>query len=168
MSASIIRVILITAVFIHSGFLNSPAQGKIFQCVNSNGNPVRVVEVKELKTMSRAALDSADNSPVVLKNSKILSWIKEETRLYFFAHECAHHALGHTISERHNMDLEIEADCWAATKLVQEKILDAEQIRLVQREINAFGVIEWRIAPGPFRQIEIMECVESNLEKIIE
>ncbi|HSG04777.1 MAG TPA: hypothetical protein VLB09_00105, partial [Nitrospiria bacterium] len=94
-------VFVMTTGFFLLGVSASPAEEKIFQCRDAEGNPVKTVEMKDMKTMSRAAIDSADSSPVVLKNSTILSWIKEETRVFFFAHECAHHALGHTIAAQY-------------------------------------------------------------------
>lgn len=157
-------LILILLTLAAGNFSSSPeaAEAGDFHCNDAEGKPVRVVEMKDTKFLSTAARDSSDQSRVVLQNNTILSWIKNETRLFFLAHECAHHALGHSIAPTYDMALEIEADCWASRKLVEDGLLDEEQVRLIQRDLYTFDVAEWRIAPGPFRQIDIAACVEAG------
>src|SRR4051812_16712352 len=105
-SARFIRLILV--LFISS--IYAASQSLTFDgCRDINGVPVGSVEKRALRDIAMATI--YNGSPVIFYNPTVLSWVSPSTRLFFYAHECGHHALGHPLTGV-QPGQEQAADCW--------------------------------------------------------
>jgi hypothetical protein len=96
-------------------------------------------------------------SPVIRYNTNVLSQMSEPTRRFFYVHECAHHALRHTVNAP-SLRNEKDADCWALNAMRNQMNLSIEEMRAIQQDIAAMGRGDWTHMPGPQRSIELEQC----------
>jgi hypothetical protein len=98
-----------------------------------------------------------NGAPIIIYNPVVLSWLQPQTRVFFYAHECAHHALAHLANRPPNM--EQDADCWAVRTLVSNGIIGLNDVRIIQGDIARFGQGDWSHLPGPARAINLQACL---------
>jgi hypothetical protein len=133
------------------------AQGPVYEgCVDSSGVPVVSVPAN-IPDIAMARI-LADGRPAILYNLYVLSWVSAPTRLFFYAHECAHHVLGH-LTAALGSDAEHKADCWAIRTLQDSQLVDDTDISAIQLDIARFGRGDWAHLPGPARAIDLRECL---------
>ena len=87
------RLVFLAVVF----FALSPAisaQVTFDGCLDIRGMAVASIPNNNLNDVAMAVLSPKDE-PVIIYNPLALSWSQPQTRLFFYYHECAHHALGH-------------------------------------------------------------------------
>lgn len=125
-------------------------------CADSRDRLVRSM----VDTSLSKIVDSADmqSRHVVRYNPGVLTSLNPKVRLFFFTHECARYALGYSPNSR-TLRQEQAADCYAATTLVAESILDEQDIAEVQEVSAKFGDDVWRFLPGIRRPLELKECL---------
>jgi hypothetical protein len=125
-------------------------------CTDFRGIPV--ASVADVGVQDVAVATYAPNgAPVIVYNVGALRWLAPPTRMFFYAHECAHHALGHGVS-RHPMTAEQEADCWGIRELVRRNLISPADFRAIQNDIARFGRGDWTHLPGPQRASKLGEC----------
>src|SRR5437016_2336337 len=91
------RVLVLLSAFLLSVPCPIEAQTITFDgCVDSRGIPVASVRQPGLGDVAKSTLDPKGR-PVIVYDPVVLSWFHPQTRLFWYAHECAHHALGHTL-----------------------------------------------------------------------
>ena len=73
-------------------------------------------------------------------------------------HECAHHALGHTVTAI-SLENENAADCWAINTMKDTLGLSIDELHAIQRDISFGGRADWTHLPGPERAINIDSCL---------
>jgi hypothetical protein len=137
---------LILGLFMISLFsLNAEAQKVTFDgCRDINGYAVASVSNASIQDIAMATI--ANGNPVILYNPYVLANTRAQTRLFFYAHECGHHALGHALKGL-RLGQEQEADCWAINKLVELKLVSDQDISLIQADIARFGRGDWTHLP---------------------
>lgn len=128
-------------------------------CSDING--VQVASVSNTSIQDVAMATIASGRPIILYNPVVLANTRSQTRLFFYAHECGHHALGHTLSGL-RLGQEQEADCWAINKLVELELLADRDISLIQSDIAQFGRGDWTHLPGPQRAINLRRCLDKG------
>ena len=79
-------------------------------CNDFRGLPVQLIVDPTLNDVGMATLD-AFGRPIMLLNPRVLQGLPPSLQLFWYGHECAHHALGHVV--RRHLSNEAEADCWA-------------------------------------------------------
>lgn len=126
-------------------------------CVDFRGKPVASILDPFVQDVAMAIYLTRDN-PVIVYNPEVVSWLTNPTRLFFYAHECAHHVLGHGVNG-HSLASEQQADCWALRELVSRRLLNDDDIGAVQRDIALFGRADWTHLPGPKRAINLRACM---------
>ena len=119
-------------------------------CVDYRGVPVASVPNYQLNDIAQA-IPNAYGTSVIQFNPQVVAWVSPATRLFFYAHECAHLAVP--------TGDESAADCWAATMLVNRGLLNALGIQIVEGEIARFGRADWSHVGGPQRAINIQACL---------
>jgi hypothetical protein len=125
-------------------------------CIDFRGIPV--ASVADMRVQDVAIATYAPNGrPVILYNANVLRWLAQPTRIFFYAHECAHHALGHGVSG-HPMTIEQEADCWAIRELASRDIISPLDFRTIQNDIARFGQGDRTHLPGPQRAANLGLC----------
>src|SRR5688572_5140707 len=95
-------------------------------CVDYRG--IAVASVRNDGINDVAIARSAPNgAPIIEYNVQVLAKLQPQTRLFFYAHECAHHALAHGV-RGHPLTREQEADCWAVRTLTERGDLDDDDM----------------------------------------
>ena len=129
-------------------------------CVDMRGIPVASVLDYNLNDVATAAL-APNGAPIILYNPRVLASTRWQTRLFFYAHECGHHALGHPL-EGLRPGQEQEADCWGIRTLVEAGRLSDTDISLIQQDISNFARGDWTHLPGPQRAINLRLCLGNS------
>jgi len=78
--------------------------------------------------------------------------------LFFYAHECAHHALGHTTYGQHPLIREKEADCFAISWLTTNGYISDFELTQLMNELSGIPGDGWVYLPGPQRAISVGSC----------
>lgn len=126
-------------------------------CVDYRGLPVASIMWPGLGDVAKAAYDAQGN-PIIYYDPNVLMWLSPATRLFFYTHECGHHALGH-LTRWNQAGIEQEADCWAINTLVNDGLIDEDDVRTIQSDIWRFGRADWSHLPGPQRAINLRRCL---------
>ena len=127
-------------------------------CHDYYGRPVMSVPNDRLPDVARAFV-APNGQPVIEYNRYVLSSLSPQSRLFWYGHECGHHALGHNFGTSHPLSVEQEADCFGIVTLVEEGYLDLGDIRIIQREISR-SPGDWTHLPGPRRAVNLGRCLE--------
>lgn len=136
---------------------NAYAQVMWTNCVDASG---RQVAFRETPGTNNFYAKLEGGYPVILWDPVFASQLSPETQTFFYAHECAHHVLGHSYGNIPTTR-EKEADCWAINTLVSRGILDRKDLRRVQYEISLFPGDWWIYLPGPQRALSFEHCLSA-------
>jgi len=143
----------------------SQAQPVIYEgCRDFSGMPVASV-ASNVNNVAVAVLTS-NGTPVIYYNPQILSSFRPVTRRFWYMHECAHHALGHTIGSAHPFVREKEADCWAICTLDQLGELNPQTMAIIQQDIGQLPGDGWVYLPGPHRAISFGACLRNICDSL--
>ncbi len=135
------------------------AQGATFDgCVDYYGRPVVSVPNDRLGDVARAFL-APNGQPVIEYNRWVLTGVSWQSRLFWYGHECGHHALGHNFGTAHPLRTEQQADCFGITTLVEKGLIDRDDVRVIQAELSR-SPGDWTHLPGPHRAINLEACLE--------
>jgi hypothetical protein len=129
-------------------------------CVDFRGFPVASIQNPMVQDIAVATY-APNGQPVILYNPIALSWVSPATRIFFYAHECAHHVLGHGV-QGHPPGQEQDADCWGIQELVSRGILNDAGVTAVQRDIARFGRGDPTHLPGPQRASNLRDYCLNN------
>jgi len=136
-------------------------------CRDYRGEPVASVPEPTLGDLAMATIGT-DGTPLIFYNPSSMQKLHAETRLFFYAHECAHHALAHlpelAISGEHAPAIEQEADCFGIRLLVHAGLVKDHDISVIQRELSHLGRGDWDHLPGPMRAINLRRCLVERRE----
>jgi len=152
------RLVFLFAVFLGASN-HGHAQVTYGGCIDSRGNSVASILDYSINDVAIARLEY--NYPVIRYNPRVLSRMSETTSQFFYIHECAHHALRHTI-QMPSLENERAADCWAIRTMQSELGLSRQELRAIQNDIARQGRGDWTHLPGPYRAIDIADCLQSN------
>jgi len=126
-------------------------------CVDYRGIEVR--EVPDYFLRDAAVANVLPNGePVILYQPLLSGVVSDQTKWFIFAHECAHHVLGHT-TEQVRAGNEQEADCWAISTLYKRGILDDRGVKIVQNELAATGRADATHLSGVERAVNLDRCL---------
>lgn len=131
-------------------------------CEDASGRPV----VSEIDTTLPAVAASRieQGQPVIRYNPQALPQLKPDTRLFFFAHECARHTLGQAaIGAARSPRSAQQADCRAIVSLVRSGLISQDEgVKEVQANL-VFAPEDWALLPGPPRNFDLESCFISAL-----
>ena len=97
---------LVSALYVSIGNAQITYDG----CVDFCGQPVASILDYSIDDVAVARIEQGQ--AVIRYNPNALAQMSGPTRRFFYVHECAHHALGHTV-QHPSLSNEKEADCWA-------------------------------------------------------
>jgi hypothetical protein len=125
------------------------------------GIAVASVQNDSLNDIAMATFMRTPNgmAPVIVYNSLVVASASPSTRVFFYAHECAHHVLGHALQGL-RLGQEQQADCWSIRMLVSMRIFEDAQISEVESDLARFGKADWTHLPGPQRAINLRRCLQ--------
>lgn len=137
------------------------AQAVYEGCRDYRGIPVLSIRDESAGMRIAVAGYAPDGRPTIRYSEGVLRTFHPRTRLFWYAHECAHHALGHGVYNIPTLR-EKEADCWAIHTLTRAGIFDEEDVRIVQRDLSKLPGDGWVYLPGPQRGVSAASCAELN------
>jgi hypothetical protein len=139
------------------GLETSPIIGGLpMQCYDFRGMVVRTVRLTQLGDVGRAWIIT--RMPVIALDPDRLATLPPKMQIFFYAHECAHHVLGHNFHP--TPASESEADCWSIKYGREKGILTRADVEgfapfLAQSKGSPFGHL-----PGPERQALLLHCYD--------
>jgi hypothetical protein len=145
----------------HRGY---PVAGELRYCRDSQGMPVLIAEDPRLDNVGVAKFYFQGDRyvPLIVFNPRVLRPLDPRVQLFWFAHECAHHAFDHVRwSARTGMQkpyAEMEADCQAARALRWGYGLSLRDIEVVAWSVVRLPGSAAGHLPGPQRAQHIMHC----------
>jgi hypothetical protein len=143
-----------TVVAAHGG--PAAAQITFDGCRDARGIPVASIP-DNVPDVAVARLGPG-GEPVIFYNPVVLSWFAPQTRLFWYGHECGHHALGHLLAPM-RPGAEQEADCFGIEALVERGLLSDRDVTIVQADLARVGPGDWAHLPGGIRSINLRRCL---------
>lgn len=128
-------------------------------CRDIRGIPVASVLDRTIRDVAVASL-APDGSPIIRYNPDVLAWFSPQTRLFWYGHECGHHALGHAFGTTHPLTVEQAADCFAVRELTRLGEISGRDLRAIQGDLTSTGLGDWTHLPGPVRAINLDRCLD--------
>jgi hypothetical protein len=128
-------------------------------CVDFRG--YSVLSVRDDSINDVAIATAVNGQPVIFYNTNVLARLAPQTRLFFYWHECGHHALGHGLLQPSAL-LEQEADCFGANFVVQKMGFNQQDVSVIQADLAAASPGDWTHFPGPQRAINLQACLSST------
>jgi hypothetical protein len=127
-------------------------------CNEQSGRAVTPVQVTN-GIIAIAKVDQ-DGRPVIEYDQRPIAGISPQQRLFVYAHECGHLALGHDSRERStNLTQEQEADCYAVRSLVAKVGFTAYDINILQAFMQQLGADAARHLPWSRRVYNLDGCL---------
>jgi hypothetical protein len=127
--------------------------------MNALGQPVAFIPNP---TLNDIGMSNPGYPPTIQLNPIVLSQLPAPMQLFWWGHECAHHALGHTIGVSADITREVQADCWAIQKGKEAGVI-------TRRDIEGFGPYlanslgsPWGHLPGPQRIATFLRCYDQG------
>lgn len=127
-------------------------------CVNALGDLVASIPNDELGDVARAFL-APNGEPVIEYNPSVLAVYSEQSRLFWYAHECGHHALGHHFGTAHPLSAEQQADCFGIVSIVGDNLIDLDDVPMIQADLGRYSRGDWSHLPGSRRAINLTGCL---------
>jgi hypothetical protein len=157
-----IRICLLLAV------LSACTQAAVAQvtwdgCLDALGTPVASVNSPWINDVAMAGIEAG--APIIRYNTTVLALLHPTTRLFFYGHECGHHALGHALGTL-TLNREQEADCYGIVTLVEEGLLDDDDVPKIQADLSR-SPGNWDHLPGPYRAINLRRCLRDFESRLV-
>ena len=136
--------------------------GLSVRCQDFRGKPVTTLKVDELGDVGRAWV--VNMTPFIVMDSHMLLQLPVKLQLFFYAHECAHHVLGHWYTP--SVNNEIEADCWAIRYGRDTGLFRRQEVADFAPWLAASKGSRFGHLPGPRRAQSLLECFD-NAEPLL-
>ena len=129
-------------------------RGLPMNCTAHTGQPVAIFLNSQLNDIGMA--NYYNGAPVIILNPRVASQYSNMVAQWWFAHECAHHALPPQFNN------ETYADCYAVQQLVRNGVIRRrEQLIAFSQELGALPGSPMGHLPGPYRVRNIINCASS-------
>jgi hypothetical protein len=129
-------------------------------CYMNDGWQVEYRPALAIPDIALATHDWHTGEPVVYFNPLQLAWLAPQFTEWAYAHECAHHVLGHLRFGPITAAHEAIADCWAIRELVGRGAFTAADVESVQQAIAHLLPGDWLHMPGRYRAIALRRCLD--------
>ncbi len=121
-------------------------------CTSHFGEPVAIYLNYQLNNVGVAGRQ-LNGAPAIVINPNVTNQFSDLVTQWWFAHECAHHALHPQLNNESN------ADCSAVKQLVQFGIIyNSQQLNAFYNEISSLPGSPMGHLPGPIRAQNIVQC----------
>jgi|GEM_PF-5271594 len=98
--------------------------------------------------------------PMTILNIRRLSKLSKAAQLFFIAHECGHHVLGHLYFRSSRQLAEQEADCYAIRTLIRSGLFTLKDVADVQVDMRKYAQASTMHISGDERAVALIECLE--------
>ncbi|WP_146204206.1 hypothetical protein [Massilia glaciei] len=146
---------------LYSMHLSVWAQVTYEGCNDIRNMPVASISDYSVQDIAVAML-APNGTPQIRYNQNVLVSVAPQTRVFFYMHECGHHALGHNFGTTHPLRMEQDADCFAIQTMVKNRMVNASDIRVIQADLYSRARGDWSHLPGPMRAINLGRCLADN------
>lgn len=154
-----VLIIFMVLLIPSTGKSQTMIAGVPVNCVDAFGVPVATIPAPQLGDVGMARIES-NGVRVIYLNPFILNNLPPSVQLFWYAHECAHHALGHTYGFN-QFSREIEADCWAIRTGRDQGWITLNVIGVMSPYFIANPGSPWGHLPGPQRVQNFANCYNS-------
>ncbi len=152
-------VILVVLLAPSVGSSQTFIAGVPVHCIDASGVPVATIPAPQLNDVGMARIEP-NGLRVIYLNPFFLQRLPISIQLFWYAHECAHHALGHTFGFN-QFSREIEADCWAIRLVRDQGWINKRGIQAMFIHMRSLPGSAWGHLPGPQRFQHILNCYNS-------
>jgi len=134
-------------------------------CNDANGTPVSFV----FGNINQLALSqiTPQGAPIMVFSPTAMT-TPRPLLLFFYAHECSHHTLGHLIVWAQTGQMvptaEPDADCNAATLVQQQGLLSQQDITTVANSVFPNPHFPPMYPAGPIRAQHILDCYNASAQ----
>ena len=126
-------------------------------CTDVTGRTVRPVQTTK-GIIAKATVDD-DGRPVIEYDARPLDGISPPHRLFIYAHECGHHALGHDATRPFTPAQEQEADCNGIQALMKRAGFTANDVMILQADLGGLAPEVARRLPWRSRTYDLEGCL---------
>jgi hypothetical protein len=149
------RTLIVLSILIAP--LSASAQNPAFTCNDYRGYPVTRIDATIAGGAEARTLPTGQ--PIIVVNPAMMAPLPPAFRDFVYAHECAHHVLGHGSVAPISESL---ADCWAIRTLVFQYGMPPAGVAQIRNTILSVGVVgPTGHDPAPVRQAKIGTCALS-------
>jgi len=135
------------------------------ECVDVNGNSVKIVNNSKLHDLAYANIISP-KLPKIEINKAQISNLPKPAQEFIFYHECGHHALGHMIyTNKPIIQQEQEADCYGIRASLTLDLVSHSDLPNIQSKINLIGNGDWEHLPGKNRALNLEKCLGEGMDR---
>ena len=156
----IIRLLIALALFASSiVHAQTIIAGHPVGCTDINGIPVNTIPAPHLNDIGMARIEY-NGARVIYLNPNMLNVLPPFIQFFWYFHECAHHALGHTYGFN-QLYRENEADCWAIRLGRNSGWLSPNDLFQMDSYFFSNPGTLWGHLPGPLRLQNFHNCYNS-------
>lgn len=132
-------------------------------CTDANGRTVAAEIDYTQPKLVRTSIDAGQ--PTIRYNPALLPGLTPAARQFFYAHECARHALGDATQADPPLARIRQADCVGLAALLASGLLTRGDIAGLQDQL-VFSNDEWERLPGPPRGFALTACRVGGVLKL--
>jgi len=148
-------LVIACAIFLPA---RSYAQSMTLTCNDHDGRAVIGVQATD-GVLAKAAID-ASGRRIIRYDPRQVSTISAQQHLFVYAHECGHHALGHTLGGQPlTLTEEHDADCYGIRALMSKAGVVGDDVQTLQDQMQALGSGDARRLPWQKRSYALVSCV---------
>jgi hypothetical protein len=126
-------------------------------CSDARGQDVRAVRTTN-GLLAKATRDES-GEPTIQYDARPVDGISPQLQLFVYAHECAHHALGHDVTGSFTDAQEHDADCRGIDMLTRRLGFTSNDVTLLQARILELGPGTARRVPWRARIYDLEGCL---------
>lgn len=124
-------------------------------CANWQGIPVQIIANPYLNNVGVAHAGNV-GQPVIQLNPQVMNQFSPFVQVWWFAHECGHHALHPSVNSESN------ADCWGIRVMRNQGLIQwPAQLNAFANELASLPGSPAGHLPGPVRAMNIANCALS-------
>lgn len=137
--------------------------GTELACRDFRGQVVRTIRMDDIGDVAQARI--INRMPIITLNRNRMHTLPGRMQIFFFNHECAHHAMAHIFSP--SSTSENEADCWSIKMgrdggLFTRHDIESFAPYLAHSRGSPFGHL-----PGPERARRLLACFDDPGEDLV-
>jgi hypothetical protein len=147
------------------GLVIDPVIGGLpMTCKDFRGIDVRTTLITQLGDVGSARI--MGRMPVILLDPDRLDKLPPKLQVFFFAHECGHHVLGHSFAQ--TTSSENEADCWSIKYGRDHGLFTRQDVaEFAPYFAHSKGTSTGHL-PGPERAARLLACFDDPSDELVE
>ena len=132
-------------------------------CSDTSGHTVAVRADDSMPRLVASSIE--DGKPTIRYSQVVLPRLLPQTRLFFFAHECARHAMGEAGQLAHSVARSRDADCLGLATLLESGLIKRDELPAIQADLD-FSEAEWAKLPGLPRSFDLAACPAQGVVRL--